>query len=1420
MSLQNRSLKPNSIGQRFVLLTALLSLFTLLWWSHQVATVAASQDTRPAASPGTSMSGTRGIASRTAVVNVAQLARQEQLAPPTKQPLAIENEFDDEGAAPHNKPVPAGAFTPSDRLVSSELTAPPSAPSPAPASSFQALNDDNSRIPPDTHGAVGPNHLMVTLNSQVRIQTKAGATISTVSLNGFWATFGHTNVFDPRVLYDPTAGRWIFISLSDWRTATSSLLVGVSQTGDPTGNWNLYDTDIDSANAIFADYPNVGLNKDWIVVATDTYRVSDVSFVAERLYTFGKANLYAGGASSFTLFQDTTGSSQVPAVINDNTTSTMYILENWNGNQSGSGYLRMSTISGAVGAESYTPGVAFPSTPNPWDSLPPSPNWMPQLGSSQRIIAGDAVVQNLVYRNGSLWCAQTVFLPAGGSPTRSAIQWWQLSTSGAIQQRGRLDDPSGNVYYGYPSIAVNSHNDVVIGYSRFSSSFYAGSGYSIRAATDPVNTLRDVAVLKNGEAPYYKTNGGTKNKWGDYSATVVDPANDIDIWTIQEYAAQPVSSVDRWGTWWGRFDLSSIPPLPTPATDVVLYASEAPTRVGNWQAVADSTAAGGARIWNPDAGVAKITTPLANPPSYFEMTFNAQAGTAYHLWMRGRAQNDSPYNDSVHIQFSDSLDANGAAVYRIGTTTSTEYNLEDCSGCGLSGWGWQDNGWGVGVMGPNLYFAASGTHTIRVQPREDGLSIDQIVLSPSTYLNTSPGALKNDATILPKSGGAGGNPAPGVSGVSPNSGPTAGGSSVTITGANFVSGATVSFGGTAATNVVISNATTITAATPAHAAGAVDVTVTNPDGQSGTLTGGFTYTAPGAQTPRFGHVFLVVEENHSYANVIGSSAMPYLNSLAARYGLATNYYANAHPSIGNYFMLTTGQIVTNDDSFGGTVSVDNLVRQMIAAGRTWKSYAESLPSVGWTGGDSYPYAKRHNPFAYLTDVLNSTAQTNNMVPLSQFAGDLTNNRLPNFSYILPNQLNNGHDCPNGSTCTDADKLAATDNWLNANIAPLLSSAVFQQDGLLIILWDESVDTDTANGGGHIAALVISPRAKPGYRSTTFYQHQNALRAVAEAMGLTTFPGASASAQSMAEFFDASTSPTPNVTGITPNTGLPAGGTSVTISGSGFTPGATVMIGGVPATNVSVTSNTTITATTPAHAAGTVSVTVTNTNGLSGTLTNGFTYSTPSGETVLLADDFNNNSLDLTKWNTTLFSGFTDSSVPMAEANQRLEIGPLFRLTGSSHYAGLSSRQRYDFTGAYAWVAVVQAPAITTTGDAMFTLGPDANNYYRIYEEAGVLYIQKRLGGGAKVTMWSGAYDATQHRYWRIKHEAASNSVVFETAADNGGTPGAWVERWREAWSTAFIPLGNVLLEIKGGTWQSESGTPGKVIFDDFKAATP
>jgi len=196
------------------------------------------------------------------------------------------------------------------------------------------------------------------------------------------------------------------------------------------------------------------------------------------------------------------------------------------------------------------------------------------------------------------------------------------------------------------------------------------------------------------------------------------------------------------------------PPPPPPSStlgpgDILLHPSAAPVIVGNWTRNSDATAATGASLLNVDQDAAKLTTAQASPADYFEMTFTAQANTAYRLWIRSRATSNYWGNDSVHVQFDGSVASDGATpVARIGSTGSADVNLEECRGCGVAEWGWQDNGWGTGVLGPAIYFATSGTQTIRVQPREDGLAIDQILLSPERYLTQSPGAAKNDSTIL------------------------------------------------------------------------------------------------------------------------------------------------------------------------------------------------------------------------------------------------------------------------------------------------------------------------------------------------------------------------------------------------------------------------------------------------------------------------------------------------------------------------------------------------------------------------------------------------------------------------------------------------------------------------------------------------
>ncbi len=262
------------------------------------------------------------------------------------------------------------------------------------------------------------------------------------------------------------------------------------------------------------------------------------------------------------------------------------------------------------------------------------------------------------------------------------------------------------------------------------------------------------------------------------------------------------------------------------------------------------------------------------------------------------------------------------------------------------------------------------------------------------------------------------------------------------------------------------------------------------------------------QLPTFNHVFIVLEENHNYSSVIGNKSMPYLNSLASKYGVATQYYADTHPSIGNYFMLTTGTVVTNNDGFSGTVTADNVVRHLLNAGKTWKAYEEDLPLVGYIKPDVANYARRHCPLSYLSDVVNSSSEKLNLVPFTQFATDLANDSFPDYSFITPNLCHDAHNC----------LLGTADSWLKTHIEPLIQSSTFQKGGLLIIVFDESA-SDNTHGGGRVAWVAVSPMfSKTGYRSTSFYQHENTLRVMMQGLGLNTYPGKAKSASDMAEFF--------------------------------------------------------------------------------------------------------------------------------------------------------------------------------------------------------------------------------------------------------------------------------------------------------------
>ena len=257
------------------------------------------------------------------------------------------------------------------------------------------------------------------------------------------------------------------------------------------------------------------------------------------------------------------------------------------------------------------------------------------------------------------------------------------------------------------------------------------------------------------------------------------------------------------------------------------------------------------------------------------------------------------------------------------------------------------------------------------------------------------------------------------------------------------------------------------------------------------------------------HIFIIVEENKAYGDVIGSPAAPFINSLASRYALATNYSGITHPSLPNYLALTSGSTdgVTNDcnpPSAGCAVSVKNIADMVENSGRSWKEYAESMPSPCYAF-NSGEYVTKHNPFVYYTDILtNQSRCTQHVVPFSQLATDLkTTATTPNFAFITPNLCNDMHDC----------SVAIGDNWLAKYVPMILQSPAFTtQRSLLAITWDES-----EGSSGRLPTILAGSAAKTNYQSAQAYDHYALLHTIETQWQLPSLTSNDAHAPTMDEF---------------------------------------------------------------------------------------------------------------------------------------------------------------------------------------------------------------------------------------------------------------------------------------------------------------
>jgi acid phosphatase len=290
--------------------------------------------------------------------------------------------------------------------------------------------------------------------------------------------------------------------------------------------------------------------------------------------------------------------------------------------------------------------------------------------------------------------------------------------------------------------------------------------------------------------------------------------------------------------------------------------------------------------------------------------------------------------------------------------------------------------------------------------------------------------------------------------------------------------------------------------------------------------------------PRSSHVWMLAEENHGFEQVVGNAGMPYFNQLIKNYGLATQFYSDQHSSLPALMWYVAGaQVDTNNETVSCEHSEDNVVRELLKKGYSWRSYQEELPYAGYQGlfSPNNLYYRRHNPLIDFTDVCPGTGQDTKSVPFTQMATDFEQIGAVNYAYITPDVNDDAH---NGT-------LEEADQWLQDHVPAILARPEFSAggDGILFIVWDEADDADdrcsatvSTGCGGRTAILVLGPLVKPGYQSTITYHNENVLATVCAAMGLATCPGAAQTAAPMADFFKSSGSSTSGVVISTPGSG--------------------------------------------------------------------------------------------------------------------------------------------------------------------------------------------------------------------------------------------------------------------------------------------
>jgi hypothetical protein len=402
-------------------------------------------------------------------------------------------------------------------------------------------------IPPDTMASIGPTHVVELINGRYALYSKTGSNnpdgtrspILATSLNNFWSGAGVTPqgqfAFDPRVVYDPFSQRF-FAAAVDNRGLANNFLLAVSNTSNPQNGWKGVRIDSDPTNLRSADFPTLGVNADGVYLAANMFAVPGQALGQQTtLVAVPKSDLLqttptAANARLFENVAVTTGFSAQPVVNLDNTGSPQPFL-------AFAGQLRRTDLVGPIATATL---VGTTTTISSFGNPPEAPQKQ-NFSTGQQTPKADIntldnrLGANVVLQEGVLWGIQTCSVSG-----RAALRWFKmLASNNELLESGVISDP--DLYFYYGSIAVNEFGDVVIGASgssvnQFVSS-YAFVGDSAGDSVLGTTTFGAPMLLKAGVDDYEVLDGVGRNRWGDYTATMLDPGDPFSFWTIQEFVS-------------------------------------------------------------------------------------------------------------------------------------------------------------------------------------------------------------------------------------------------------------------------------------------------------------------------------------------------------------------------------------------------------------------------------------------------------------------------------------------------------------------------------------------------------------------------------------------------------------------------------------------------------------------------------------------------------------------------------------------------------------------------------------------------------------------------------------------------------------------------------------------------------------------